>query len=505
MMNMRSSYRAGPSSNINSIHISFSDLLQALYNTLPNKNYILLLYSFLQMHPTFLEVLRTTKMNTTTGVTWAQVVLLRCIQGLYDCCTSPSSSSAVVSAVVASAQLNHIYTTLVCILIIVQDSILLEEIASNPVTLLWYRERPQTTFTVIDAVVLVMLRALTFAVYRVQDSYLLSNICAVFMNILPATRQLHPYTCERLVKTMISYTRRLHRHHLASVPISLADEQMAMPFGLQQVKIESVSSYESAKSDSRTSTQTLDYSYHNDNSSRTRSGSTASMAGGGDINITLLKAALLALLQFTSTIIHRSIKTNVSLLYALILDHETLFSFLSSPDKVSIFLDHLMPADVTAQWQQALHNMSIVLQVTHYYLNRIEASCGERGQRFFSAKEAVAFLQAEIQRMESDPSLIQSQRLDDNEPDEEGGEAMSSQVVSIICGQFPRGQDPTIAKFMYQEADNAADFFIPYIWSNIVSSIDFIFCEYIDYICICSIAAFISGICLETTANNGDL
>lgn len=63
----------------------------------------------------------------------------------------------------------------------------------------------------LDAVIVVMLRTMSFAVFRVQDSYLLSNLCAIFMNVLPSCRALHPYASERLVRTIFSFARRIVR------------------------------------------------------------------------------------------------------------------------------------------------------------------------------------------------------------------------------------------------------------------------------------------------------
>lgn len=65
----------------------------------------------------------------------------------------------------------------------------------------------------LDAVVVVMLRALSFAVFRVQDSYLLSNICAILMNVIPSCRDLHPYASERIVRTIFTFCRRIVKTH----------------------------------------------------------------------------------------------------------------------------------------------------------------------------------------------------------------------------------------------------------------------------------------------------
>ncbi len=67
----------------------------------------------------------------------------------------------------------------------------------------------------LDAVMVVMLRTMSFAVFRAQDSYLLSNVCAIVMNLIPSCRDLHPYASERIVRTIFLLAKRLvkHRQH----------------------------------------------------------------------------------------------------------------------------------------------------------------------------------------------------------------------------------------------------------------------------------------------------
>lgn len=64
--------------------------------------------------------------------------------------------------------------------------------------------------------VLVLLKVLSFATFRHPDQYIQSNIAAIFMNIMPHTTDLHPYTCERLIKTIVSHAKRMNKHHTAS-------------------------------------------------------------------------------------------------------------------------------------------------------------------------------------------------------------------------------------------------------------------------------------------------
>lgn len=63
---------------------------------------------------------------------------------------------------------------------------------------LWYRERQLRDVNLGSVLLLTTLRAITFNLHRLKDPFLLSNCCAVLLNISPHVCGLHSYAAMRL-------------------------------------------------------------------------------------------------------------------------------------------------------------------------------------------------------------------------------------------------------------------------------------------------------------------
>ncbi|GMH60070.1 hypothetical protein TrLO_g2222 [Triparma laevis f. longispina] len=66
----------------------------------------------------------------------------------------------------------------------------------------WYLERSLKNINLGSLLILVLLRLITCNLNRWNDVYLLENTVAVMLNLRKSIKNLHPYTCERLVKVL---------------------------------------------------------------------------------------------------------------------------------------------------------------------------------------------------------------------------------------------------------------------------------------------------------------
>lgn len=72
----------------------------------------------------------------------------------------------------------------------------------------WYKERFLKDISLGSILLLVLLRSLSFNLNRQHDAFLLSNCCAVLMNLSTSVVDLHDYTAMRLVSLTVSTMKR---------------------------------------------------------------------------------------------------------------------------------------------------------------------------------------------------------------------------------------------------------------------------------------------------------
>jgi hypothetical protein len=75
-------------------------------------------------------------------------------------------------------------------------------------TVPWYKERYLKDISLGSILILSLLRGLAFNLNRQQDAFLLSNCCAVLMNLSPAIVDLHDYAAMRLTSLTVSILKR---------------------------------------------------------------------------------------------------------------------------------------------------------------------------------------------------------------------------------------------------------------------------------------------------------
>lgn len=185
----------GKQSQSRRIHIDFKGLVASLTSNLPSESYTLLLYSFLQLHPTFIESLIATES--------IEPILTAILKGLYDSNKAKS--------------VDHLYALIVCVLMMVQESSLrsrLSDLKANPI---WYSERSLVNIPLLDLTILCILRAIMHALFRLKgDQFLLSNCFAVLLNIAPYIGNMSSYTAERVVNVIRRICKRIISEYSAS-------------------------------------------------------------------------------------------------------------------------------------------------------------------------------------------------------------------------------------------------------------------------------------------------
>lgn len=61
----------------------------------------------------------------------------------------------------------------------------------------------------IDFILILLLKILHFAMFRLNDYYLITNIHAIFMNLVRQFHSIHSYTTERMMKTLILLCKKM--------------------------------------------------------------------------------------------------------------------------------------------------------------------------------------------------------------------------------------------------------------------------------------------------------
>mmetsp|Transcript_21775 Transcript_21775/g.35967 ORF Transcript_21775/g.35967 Transcript_21775/m.35967 type:complete len:932 (-) Transcript_21775:841-3636(-) len=181
----------------------------------------LLLYTMYQSSPVFAQSMAVRSDLDTLVVPLLRTLYFSSSLRHYHCSnTTSSSSTATVKSPNGSMALSprncpfrspsQLYLILILLLLFSQDSSFGPDafrrvmVSSVP----WYRERNLKEITLGSLLLLTLLRSITFNLNRLQDAFLLSNCCAVLMNLSPNVVQLHDYAAMRLVAVTISSLKK---------------------------------------------------------------------------------------------------------------------------------------------------------------------------------------------------------------------------------------------------------------------------------------------------------
>ena len=105
---------------------------------------------------------------------------------------------------------SQLYVIIILLLLFSQDSSFGRD-AFRRITIphvAWYKERNLKNANLGSVLVLTLLRSLLFNLLRLQDAFLLSNCCAILMNLAPSIADLHEYAAMRLASVTVSIMKR---------------------------------------------------------------------------------------------------------------------------------------------------------------------------------------------------------------------------------------------------------------------------------------------------------
>ena len=105
---------------------------------------------------------------------------------------------------------SQLYVIVILLLLFSQDSSFGSDAfrRTNVETVPWYKERYLKDISLGSVMMLTLLRALTFNLNRLHDMFLLSNCCAVLMNLSHSVVDLHEYAAMRLASVTVSCIKK---------------------------------------------------------------------------------------------------------------------------------------------------------------------------------------------------------------------------------------------------------------------------------------------------------
>ena len=198
------------------ISTNFETLFYSFGRTLHTESSQLLLYTLLQASPSFAASIAVRSDLDT--------LVLPLLRTLYISSTMTHQQMAPTGAVAAEGRnpgndIQHrphfrsrsqLYVILILLLILSQDQSFGADIfrrvmvAHAP----WYRERHMRDVNLGSVMLLTVLRAISFNLHRIKDPFLLSNCCAVLLNVSPYLSGLHNYAAMRLASVTVSCMKK---------------------------------------------------------------------------------------------------------------------------------------------------------------------------------------------------------------------------------------------------------------------------------------------------------
>jgi hypothetical protein len=236
-----------------SMTVNFESLFDAFGRTLHTEVGALMLYTLFQSSPSFAEslavrsdldtlvlpLLRTLYFASSTTRYMAKDFTAR------RASIADSSKGFDIRSCPFRSQ-SQLYVIIILLLLFSQDASFGRDAFRriNVNRVLWYRERNLRNINLGSVLVLTLLRSLMFNLQRLQDVFLLSNCCAVLMNMSPSIVDLHEYAAMRLASVTVSVMKKYSKLHAASAGRSTKEkekkseesdeEYMSTPLGMYE-------------------------------------------------------------------------------------------------------------------------------------------------------------------------------------------------------------------------------------------------------------------------------
>jgi hypothetical protein len=209
------------------LSVNFETLFEAFGDTVHTELGALLLYTLLQTSPTFAA-----SVSARSDLDTLVIPLLRTLYAslslppIYDTATGAGIGRGGGSSSSKSSSRNHrnkvlantrtfrsqsqLYVILILLLLFSQDSSFgMDAFRRVTMPLIpWYRERNLKDISLGSVLVLVLLRSITYNLNRLQDAFLLTNCCAVLLNLGPHMKNLHSYAAMRLASVTLTCMKK---------------------------------------------------------------------------------------------------------------------------------------------------------------------------------------------------------------------------------------------------------------------------------------------------------
>jgi dymeclin len=153
--------------------------------------------------------------------------------------THPPSTKTLNIRSCPFRSLSQLYVIIILLLLFSQDTIFgrdaFRRIRISHVP--WYKERNLRGINLGSVIVLTLLRSLMFNLQRIQDNFLLSNCCAVLLNLSPSIVDIHEYTAMRLVSVTVAIMKRNTKLRTGSVrqtneKTGSVEDMLSTPLGM---------------------------------------------------------------------------------------------------------------------------------------------------------------------------------------------------------------------------------------------------------------------------------
>ena len=198
----------------------------------------LLLYTMYQSSPTFAAAMAVRSDLDTLVVPLLRTLYFSSSLRYYSGSTARQSSGTSSSTLSLSncpfRSLSQLYLNLIILLLFSQDASFGPDafrrvfVPSVP----WYRERILKDINLGSLLMLTILRSIAFNLNRLEDAFLLSNCCAVLMNLSPNVVDLHDYAAMRLASVTISSLKNYSARVARSGGREGHDEDLTTPLGM---------------------------------------------------------------------------------------------------------------------------------------------------------------------------------------------------------------------------------------------------------------------------------
>lgn len=230
------------------LQLNFESLFLSFGRTLHTELGALLLYTMIQSSPSFAESLAVRSDLDTLVLPLLRTLYFSSASKTYmaqDYASKLSQRSSNNESTTQALNVNvrncpfrsqsQLYVIIILLLLFSQDSSFGND-AFRRITVsnvLWYKERTLKNINLGSVLLLTLLRSLLFNLHRLQDSFLLSNCCAVLMNLSPAIVDLHEYAAMRLVSVTVSVMKRHSKLRAALGKDAQVDEDdLSTPLGM---------------------------------------------------------------------------------------------------------------------------------------------------------------------------------------------------------------------------------------------------------------------------------